>query len=47
MLLLEEGFLIYGTVLSVIRVLPGGLCHFWQPPLGFEDTGGRQKASLD
>lgn len=32
MLLLEEGFLIYGTVLSVIRVLPGGLCHFLQPP---------------
>ena len=30
--MLEQGLLISGTVPRVIRILPGGLCHFWQPP---------------
>lgn len=42
-LLLEEGFLIYGTVLSVIRILPGGLCHFWQPPWVLRTQEGSRK----
>lgn len=46
MLLLEEGFWIYGIIPSVILTLPGDLCHICQLP-GLEDTGGRQTASLD
>lgn len=46
MLLLEEGFLIYGVIPSVVLTLPGDLCHLWQL-LGFEDTGEIQIASLD
>lgn len=45
MLVLEEGFLLYGVIPSVILTLPGDLCRIWQLP-GLEDPGGRQTASL-
>ena len=37
MLLLEEGFLIYEVIPSVILTLPGDICHLWQL-FGFEET---------
>ena len=45
-MLLLEGLLIYGTVLTVICILPGGPCLL-AGPLGFKDMRGREKASLD